>query len=370
MDAAPSDEDLMDTMRRIVSFDRLRSKVVSTGKKGRFQWSEMDNAEERLMDHVSRREVSSESKLRDAMDQLLLTPLDVDKPLWDITVLTLCDGATWNPSPGGPDRKPPVVCVRVSHAIGDGISLVSILNRMCGGDVETVDFKRRANTSYSLSACVSNPMKILYFFVWVFNCIYAVITAVGTPFGPHDSKTAFCDTSKKVVYSGKRTMVNCPGFALSDLKEVKTKMGCTVNDVVCACLAGALHKYQEYRSDPARDDPLWFAPPSPSRFWVAPRRVMQRLDVRLVVARHGSDVYRRSTQEDAAAMPSDEVYARGARRERAQRRRGEAPRSLVPIGHHLRFHVQAFHGVHQRPGTHRAGHDVQEPGDGDDLRGG
>ena len=122
MDAAPSDEDLMDTMRRIVSFDRLRSKVVSTGKKGRFQWSEMDNAEERLMDHVSRREVSSESKLRDAMDQLLLTPLDVDKPLWDITVLTLCDGATWNPSPGGPDRKPPVVCVRVSHAIGDGIS--------------------------------------------------------------------------------------------------------------------------------------------------------------------------------------------------------------------------------------------------------
>ena len=250
MDAAPSDEDLMDTMRRIVSFDRLRSKVVSTGKKGRFQWSEMDNAEERLMDHVSRREVSSESKLRDAMDQLLLTPLDVDKPLWDITVLTLCDGATWNPSPGGPDRKPPVVCVRVSHAIGDGISLVSILNRMCGGDVQTVDFKRRANTSYSLSACVSNPMKILYFFVWVFNCIYAVITAVGTPFGPHDSKTAFCDTSKKVVYSGKRTMVNCPGFALSDLKEVKTKMGCTVNDVVCACLAGALHKYQEYRSDP------------------------------------------------------------------------------------------------------------------------
>ena len=128
-------------------------------------------------------------------------------------------------------------------------SLVSIL-AACAASVETVDFKRRANTSYSLSACVSNPMKILYFFVWVFNCIYAVITAVGTPFGPHDSKTAFCDTSKKVVYSGKRTMVNCPGFALSDLKEVKTKMGCTVNDVVCACLAGALHKYQEYRSDP------------------------------------------------------------------------------------------------------------------------
>ena len=172
---------------------------------------EMDNAEERLMDHVSRREVSSESKLRDAMDRLLLTPLDVDKPLWDITVLTLCDGATWNPSPGGPDRKPPVVCVRVSHAIGDGISLVSILNRMCGGDVETVDFKRRANTSYSLSACVSNPMKILYFFVWVFNCIYAVITAVGTRSDLTTPRRRFATRARRWSTPGSERWSTAPG---------------------------------------------------------------------------------------------------------------------------------------------------------------
>jgi diacylglycerol O-acyltransferase len=250
LDRAPTDEDLTTTMRKIVSFDRLRSRVASFfGRKGQYMWAETPVDPDELMEHVSRREVGSEAEMRAAMDALIVDPLDVSRPLWDITVLTLSPGASWAPAPGWPPR-PPLVCIRVSHAIGDGISLVSVLERICDdARVETLDFKRRPASAFTCGSVLADPTLIFSFLLWLFNCVYAVVAAVGTPFGPRDSKTAFYDASKKVQYSGKRTMVVGPSFALADLKRVKTKFGCTVNDVVCACLAGALHAYRVKRGD-------------------------------------------------------------------------------------------------------------------------
>ena len=47
-------------------------------------------------------------------------------------------------------------------------------------------------------------------------------------------------------------MVTCEGFKLADLKVAKQKFGCTVNDVVCACLAGALHAYDREKNENAK----------------------------------------------------------------------------------------------------------------------
>ena len=52
-------------------------------------------------------EVASEAELRAEMDAALVAPLDVEKPLWDVTVLTLKQGAAWTPSKGGPVAPPP-----------------------------------------------------------------------------------------------------------------------------------------------------------------------------------------------------------------------------------------------------------------------
>ena len=95
---------------------------------------------------------------------------------------------------------------------------------------------------------MADPTLIFSFLLWLFNCVYAVAAAV-----ERRSVRGFQDRvlrrGKKVQYSGKRTMVVGPSFALADLKRVKTKFGCTVNDVVCACLAGALHAYRVKRGD-------------------------------------------------------------------------------------------------------------------------
>merc|ERR1719409_1658705 len=94
-------------MRKIVSFDRLRSRVASFfGRKGQYMWAETPVDPDELMEHVSRREVGSEAEMRAAMDALIVDPLDVSRPLWDITVLTLSPGASWAPSPGCPPRPP------------------------------------------------------------------------------------------------------------------------------------------------------------------------------------------------------------------------------------------------------------------------
>lgn len=263
LEHAPTDAQLEDTMKRIISLERFRSKVVSVGR-DRYAWSVIDDMEKRLKEHVTRKEVAGEEELRAEMDRLVDSPLEGhgSRPLWDVTVLTLKKGAEWVPSTGGVQTPPPAVCIRVSHCVGDGLSLVRVLEKLCdgadGGSVQTLDFKRRAvgnSTSLSLSSltplkCVGQLFSLAYF---LYTCFYAVLKAFGTPFGPHDTKTAFCDTSKKVAYSGKRRLVLGPSFPLADLKEVKARFDCTVNDVVCACLSGAIHKYQKRFGDPTAD---------------------------------------------------------------------------------------------------------------------
>lgn len=245
LDAAPTDADLMTTMRKIVAFENLKSKVVPDGKKKHgYVWEEVVDIEASLAGHVTRVEVQSEQELCEKMDALLVSPLDTTRPLWDVCVLTLKTGADWVPSPGGPKRKPPVVCVRVSHAVGDGLSLVNVLTHLTDGDAALLDFKRRSlGKKTTVMQYMTSPSILAAFIVWVFNCIAAVLAAVSTPVGRRDSHTAFYDATETVRYSGSRKMITCEGFKLADIKAVKTKFGCTVNDVVCACLAGALHRY-------------------------------------------------------------------------------------------------------------------------------
>ena len=261
VEKAPSDADLRATMKKIVAFDRLRSKVVQTKKGGKYAWSEVADVEDHLMKHVTREEVDGEGELRKLMDALLVKPLDTDRPLWDVTVITLKPVAKWAPGPGSPSRAPPVVCVRVSHAVGDGLALVNVLENICtgadGGGVKTLDFKRRKRVSAGKKSSMLNPITCISAFfammLYICQCVWAVLVSFGTPFGPHDSRTAFCARPTKVKYSGRRSLIVCPSFGLDEIKQVKTTMGCTVNDVVCACLAGAITLYNHHRRNDVKE---------------------------------------------------------------------------------------------------------------------
>lgn len=258
LDKAPTDKELEETMKTLMTIERFRSKVMTVGKDN-YAWSVLDVSEVNVKEHVTRKEIGSEAELRVEMDRLVDSPLvgNGARPLWDLTVLTLKKGAKWTPSPGGPQRQPPVVCVRISHAIGDGLALVGVLNQVCtgvdGSPVKVVDFQRRPVPSpFSLSSFTpfSTIIQLFTLVRYILRCIFDVLKAISVPVGPHDTTTAFCDKSKKVAYSGRRSIVTSPSYPLADFKEIKTRMGCTVNDVVVTCLAGAIQKYNVHHGDP------------------------------------------------------------------------------------------------------------------------
>jgi len=249
----------------------------------------LEGMEKRIHEHVKRKEVGSAEELRAEMDVLVNSTLEGKgtRPLWDITVLTLKKGVKWVPAPGGSETPPPVVCIRVSHAIGDGLSLVGVMRKLCdgvdGGTVQTLDFKRRAlppptsiftsSSSFVLSSFP--PIKFLaqlFALVYrLYHCLVAVLAAFATPVGPYDTKTAFCDTSKKVANSGVRRLVFCPSFPLADLKEVRARFGCTVNDVVTACLSGAIQRYQKRFNDPTAEEKPRIRAAVPYSFPIRPK---------------------------------------------------------------------------------------------------
>ena len=104
--------------------------------------------------------------------------------------------------------EPPVVLLRVSHAIGDGIALVNVLKKIStaldGGEMRLLDFKRRERASRSflalLWACVT----------FIFVCAYGFFKAVLTAAGPYDTKTVFKGSRPPYAFSGKRRVVVTP----------------------------------------------------------------------------------------------------------------------------------------------------------------
>ncbi|OUS48908.1 hypothetical protein BE221DRAFT_60218, partial [Ostreococcus tauri] len=149
-------------------------------------------------------------------DDAMLEQFDTSAPLWDCVIVTRKKGVSsvWDDDQTG-YPEPPVVLVRVSHAIGDGIALVDVLKRVSsaldGGDVKLLSFKRRAQaTKRSVLAA------IWAFITFIFVCMYGAMKALLTAAGPYDTKTTF---------KGSRPP------------------GCTVNDIVVAALAGAIQAY-------------------------------------------------------------------------------------------------------------------------------
>ena len=68
MDEAPNDVDLIETLKKLMSIDRLRCTVM--GEKT-FEWEVVADMEQKLASHVTRAQVSSEKELRAKMDALI-----------------------------------------------------------------------------------------------------------------------------------------------------------------------------------------------------------------------------------------------------------------------------------------------------------
>ena len=263
MKSVPSDEHVQGILNKLAKFPRFRCKVEPVGEGnvlGKLRWVP---TEIRFQKHVTRKDdVMSTEELDAIKNELLVKPLQTDIPLFDVFVLSSSKGRSRNNNNNRSNKSSdgdsessikPVLAIRYSHAIGDEVHAVKVLEHIaCGLDGEPVKMVhwKRSKKKKEFKNAWALMLDCLYF-VWVF--MVGFCRAVFTAFGPADNKTVIRD--EPVKWSGKREITTSTPIALEELKAVRAAFKCTINDVVVSCIAGAVQRYMEARDCPFTKKP-------------------------------------------------------------------------------------------------------------------
>jgi WS/DGAT/MGAT family acyltransferase len=248
---------------RLLGYRRFTQRVAQDAA-GR--WWEDDPAF-RLVRHVTRAHLAGNrgpTELRRLVAKLAAKPLDPRHPLWEFTVVdNYLDGSA--------------LVARIHHAIADGIALVGVLLSLTddapGAPVgQARRTRRRAGakndgTLEQLLAPIGGMLKgaaklsgnaLEKYMALLRNPAHAMdyariaaqvaedIAALATM--PDDSATRL----KGRPGVGKRVAWSEP-LALAEVKAVGKVLGCSVNDVLLASVAGALGGYLAAKGDPVTD---------------------------------------------------------------------------------------------------------------------
>ncbi|CAO2142550.1 unnamed protein product [Urochloa humidicola] len=188
--------------------------------------------------------------LEDYVSSLSTLPMDQSRPLWELHVL---DFPT--------SEAASAVVFRLSHALGDGVSLISLLLACTrsAADPKALPTMPPPPPAYSEGrrrpAASPRPAAALAAWWWaLFSCVVFawntvvdVVRFVALAMGfMRDPRTVF--TGVKGVELRRKRFVS-RGFSLHDVKHVKNALGCTVNDVLVGVSSAALSRYYFRKSD-------------------------------------------------------------------------------------------------------------------------
>lgn len=246
--------DLLST--RLVTHRRFRSRVVQdvTG----CHWEECDDFD--LDDHLVRVKLPKRGTVGDLkklVGELASTPLDAAKPLWQMQLVDNYVGGQ-------------ALVVRIHHCIADGIALIGVLLALTSEQADDAPDSssrgKRTNGDWA-----SRLRQLTAAAVKAIDTSGDVATSVLRGYGTMlDTKGALADaalryagvatrvvkdaaaialmpsdssTSLKGTPLGAKVVAWNEPLALHDVKAVGKALGCSVNDVVLACMTGALRSY-------------------------------------------------------------------------------------------------------------------------------
>lgn len=245
--------DLLQT--RLLAHRRFRSRVVrdATG----CYWQETDDFD--LDDHLVRARLPARGTVADLkkfVGTLASRPLDSAKPLWQMQLVDNYAGGQ-------------ALVVRIHHCIADGIALIGVLLALTTEDDSGSGSPRRGRSIGNGWNGTLRPLTA------------AAVTAIGTAgdvarkvlrsySAMLDTRRALADsatryarvaarvakdaaaialmssddpTSLKGRASGAKVVAWNEPIAIDDVKAVGKALGCSVNDVLLACVAGAIRSY-------------------------------------------------------------------------------------------------------------------------------
>jgi WS/DGAT/MGAT family acyltransferase len=248
---------------RLLTYDRFRQKVVVDAFGA--QWVEdedFDLSRHVLRDRLTHRAGQSERQaLQSRVAELSNTSLDPHHPLWQFHLVDGYEGGS-------------ALIVRVHHCIGDGIALISVMMTITDGSARSTPRRRSAEpdghgdwmsdavikplTDLASKAVgmygggmaksiemLSHPQRGLAESVELARAAAKVLGDVGA--------MALMDDDSPTILKGKpvgqKVVAWGEPLALDDVKAVGKALNCSINDVLLACVAGAIGQYLRDQGD-------------------------------------------------------------------------------------------------------------------------
>lgn len=250
---------------RFLSFRRFRCRVV-TGAGGPW-WEEVEVDLDRHLVRVALPGAGDKAELQKLAAQLASEPLDPARPLWQMHVIEPYEGGA-------------ALIARIHHCIADGIALIGVLlsltSRSAADDGAPVpteeplpeegagpwdawlkpltaaavkaidaggDFAQRALRAYR--RVLDDPDLAGQAAVRTTEAALQLAKDAAT-LALMQNDTV---TSLKGKPSGSKVVAWCEPLALDDVKAVGKALGCSVNDVLLSCAAGAIGGYLRSRGE-------------------------------------------------------------------------------------------------------------------------
>ncbi len=243
--------------QRLLVYERFRQRVEED-LAGHW-W--VDDASFRLSNHLKRIRLddAGEAALREHLDSMVAQPFDYTRPLWEMHFVERPSAA-------------PALAFRIHHCIADGIALVRVMLALCS---QTPPKQRRKRASAgeepAWQAYVDAAAGAARSSLWLGGEVWAesmrtieepghaldlaqMGTRVVTDALAILLMTSDTPTSLKGEPKGVKAFAWNDPLPLDELKPVCRALGASLNDVVLACVTGALRRYLLDRGDALATD--------------------------------------------------------------------------------------------------------------------
>ncbi|KAK7392978.1 hypothetical protein VNO78_21428 [Psophocarpus tetragonolobus] len=176
-------------------------------------------------------EAEDESAINSYLAQLSIDTdaLSVEKPLWEIHLLLA--------------HK--CLIFRIHHALGDGISLMSMLLASCRKLNDPHALPTILHLPSSSAKAKTNPFSFSNLLLALWFCFVFALDFLLRCLWIRDSKTAVSGGAGVELWPRK---IATATFSLQDMKTVKTAVNATINDVLFAVISSGLSRYLDYRA--------------------------------------------------------------------------------------------------------------------------
>ncbi|MCL7027359.1 hypothetical protein MKW94_022703 [Papaver nudicaule] len=160
-------------------------------------------------------------------DLAVSSPLSDDKPLWELHVLKDQNALVW----------------RIHHALGDGVSLMSLILAMCRKVDQPDQLPTIPKSVKKNKRSCRGTIWELVMTVWL-SFVYAVELLLTCLCSKREAKTSISGGSGVEFWPRKLATAR---FKIDDMKSVKNAVpNATINDVLFGVIAAGLSRYLDY----------------------------------------------------------------------------------------------------------------------------